>query len=170
MKETILLVLIIACLSCKNEKKQKELINRDVSTEHQFKEISSPGIIEPVKWTTAVEKISNTEYDLILKATIEPNYHLYSQNIPDNGPRPTVFVFEKNGNFELIGNTTEEKGHTVFDPTFKMKIKYFDTEVIFKQKVKVKNIDSLKISGEIEFMTCNDANCVLGYDDFEFTL
>ncbi|MDO6761748.1 protein-disulfide reductase DsbD family protein [Tamlana sp. 2_MG-2023] len=127
-------------------------------------------ILEPVKWTTETKKVSDSEYELIINATIEPNYHLYSQKIPDEGPRPTTFIFDKNSNYELIGNTTEGKGHTVYDPIFKMNIKYFDTKVTFKQRVKVKNKNKFKIIGEIEYMTCNDSNCVLGYGDIEFKI
>lgn len=130
--------------------------------------ISYSQILEPVKWTTETKKISDTEYDLIINATIEPNYHLYSQKVPDDGPLPTVFIFETNNDYELVGSTTEEKGHTVYDPVFKLKIKYFDTKTTFKQRIKLNNKNSFKIIGEIEFMTCNDSNCVPGYGDIEF--
>jgi thiol:disulfide interchange protein DsbD len=101
---------------------------------------------------------------------IEPNYHLYSQKVPEDGPLPTIFIFEKNNNYELIGNTIEGTGHTVYEPFFKMKIKYFDKKAVFKQRIKVKNKNSFKIIGEIEFMTCNDSNCVPGYGDIEFKI
>lgn len=127
-------------------------------------------ILEPVKWTTEAKKISDSEYQLIINAAIEPNYHLYSQKVPDDGPRPTTFIFEKNNNYELIGSPTEEKGHTDYDPTFKMNIKYFDNKVTFRQRIKVKNKNRFKILGEIEYMTCNDSNCVLGYGDIEFKI
>lgn len=134
------------------------------------KAISYSQILEPVKWTTETKKISETDYDLIITASIEKNYHLYSQNIPDNGPRPTLFIFEKSKNFDLIGSPIEEIGHTVYDPVFKLNIKYFDTKVIFKQRIKVKNNNSFKIIGEIEFMTCNNSNCITGYSDIEFKI
>ncbi len=132
--------------------------------------ISYSQILEPVKWTTETKKISDTEYELIINASIDPGYHLYSQKVPDDGPLPTVFIFEKSNDYELIGSTTEEKGHTVYDPVFKMKIKYFDTKAIFIQRIKVKNKNNLKIIGEIEYMTCNDSNCVPGYGDIEFKI
>ncbi len=132
--------------------------------------ISYSQILEPVKWTTEAKKISDTEYDLIINATIEPNYHLYSQNVPDDGPLPTIFIFEKSNNYELIGSITEEKGHTIYDPVFKLKIKYFDTKTTFKQRIKLNNKNRFKIIGEIEFMTCNDSNCVPGYGDIEFEI
>lgn len=132
--------------------------------------ISYSQILEPVKWTTQTKKISDMEYDLIINATIEANYHLYSQKVPDDGPLPTVFIFEKSKDYELIGNVKEENGHTVYEPVFKMNIKYFDKKAIFKQRIKVKNKKSFKIIGEIEFMTCNDSNCVPGYGDIEFKI
>ncbi len=56
-------------------------------------------ILEPVKWTTDTKKLSDTEYELIIVATIEQDYHLYSQNVPKNGPVPTTFIFEKSNNY-----------------------------------------------------------------------
>ena len=127
-------------------------------------------IVEPVKWTTATKKISDSEYDLIIHANIKPNYHLYSQKVPDNGPLPTIFIFEKSADYELIGTTTEEKGHTAYDPTFELNIKYFDTKATFKQRIKVKTKNKFNIIGEIEFMTCNESKCVTGYEDIEFKI
>ncbi len=132
--------------------------------------ISYSQILEPVKWTTETKKISDTEYDLIINATIEPNYHLYSQKVPKGGPLPTVFIFEKSNDYELIGSTAEEKGHTVYESVFEMNIKYFKNKAIFKQRIKVKNKNNFKIIGEIEFMTCNDSSCVPGYGDIEFKI
>ena len=57
--------------------------------------ISYSQILEPVKWTTETKKISDSEYVLIINATIEQNYHLYSQKVPNDGPLPTIFIFEK---------------------------------------------------------------------------
>jgi thiol:disulfide interchange protein DsbD len=67
-------------------------------------------ILEPVKWTTEVKKISDSEYELIANATIDENWHLYSQNILEGGPIPKRFSFEGNGNYLKKGNTKEEKG------------------------------------------------------------
>ena len=72
-------------------------------------------------------KVSDTEYKLISKATIESGWHLYSQNVPEDGPIPTSFVYdESNGAFKFIDNTSEEKGQTIDDPVFQMKIKFFE--------------------------------------------
>ncbi|GAA4965354.1 protein-disulfide reductase DsbD family protein [Algibacter aquimarinus] len=117
-------------------------------------------ILEPVKWSTLVERISNTEYKLITKATIESGWHLYSQKVPENGPIPTTFNYnDSKGRIDFIGNTSEEEGHTVDDPVFGMKIKFFEDNAIFEQKIKIpKDIDI--INGTVEFMVCDDTRCL----------
>lgn len=117
-------------------------------------------IYDPVKWTTSVEKLSENEYNLVATATIENKWHLYSQSVPPDGPIPTNFSFSKNPNFELIGTPSEENGHTVFDPVFKMNIKYFENSAVFKQKIKKLSAGVSEIKGAVEFMVCDDAKCL----------
>lgn len=117
-------------------------------------------IHDPVKWSTSVEKISDSEYDLIVKATIEAKWHLYSQNVPADGPIPTSFSFKTSPDFKLVGKISEEKGHTVHDPVFDMEIKYFENKATFKQRIKIINSNAFKILGEVEFMVCDDSSCL----------
>ncbi|RED44159.1 protein-disulfide reductase DsbD domain-containing protein [Seonamhaeicola aphaedonensis] len=124
----------------------------------------------PISWTTNTDKISDKEYDLIIVATLEPSYHLYSQTVPNNGPIPTVFNFKKSKNYKLIGNVKEPIGQTTFDPVFGMEIKFFDDTAIFKQRIKIIGKKRFKIIGEITFMTCNDKNCIRGTKTIEFII
>ncbi|WP_456442411.1 cytochrome c biogenesis protein CcdA [Psychroserpens sp.] len=117
-------------------------------------------VFEPVKWKTSVEKISDTEYDLISSATIDKGWHLYSQNVPEDGPIPTTFNYTISSKFELNGNTLEDKGHTVDDPIFEMKIKYFGDKAEFRQRIKVLNQELSIVEGEVEFMVCDDSKCL----------
>jgi thiol:disulfide interchange protein DsbD len=117
-------------------------------------------IYDPVKWSTVVEKVSDSEYDLIIQATVEEGWHLYSQNVPEDGPIPTAFSFEATSDYELVDKTIEEEGHTEFDPVFNMEIKYFENEVTFKQRIKVATQKAFNISGEVEFMVCDDTRCL----------
>ncbi|HEY9168411.1 MAG TPA: cytochrome c biogenesis protein CcdA [Lutibacter sp.] len=117
-------------------------------------------IHDPVKWSTSVEKISDSEYDLITTATIEAKWHLYSQNVPADGPIPTSFLYKKSADFVIVGKTSEEKGHTVHDAVFDMKIKYFENKAVFKQRIKTNNSAAFKIIGEVEFMVCDDSSCL----------
>lgn len=127
-------------------------------------------MVNPVKWSTSVKKISNTDYELIATATIDSGWHLYSQTVPEDGPIPTTFIFNSNSSYVKKGNTKEEKGITVQDAVFNMEIKYFEKKTSFKQRIKVlKPIK--KITGEVEFMACDDRQCTPPTTiDLEFSL
>ena len=128
-------------------------------------------IEDPIEWNTSVEKISDTEYILIATATIEKSWHLYSQNVPENGPIPTTFYFDETKNsFAKIGKTIEEEGHTVDDKVFEMKIKFFENTAVFKQKIKLKS-EKKTILATVEFMVCDDTQCMAPTEvDLEFNL
>ena len=89
-----------------------------------------------------VEKISDTEYNLIYNAEIENHWHLYSQNLPEGGAIPTEFIYNENAvskDFELVGKATESASITKFDKVFEMDLTYFDYEATFTQKLKLLN-------------------------------
>lgn len=121
--------------------------------------LSKAQIHEPVSWKTDVEKISDTEYNLIITATIEDNWHLYSQKLPKKGPSPTTFSFEESKDYKLVGTTKEGEGEEVFDEAFKMKLKYFSNKAEFKQKIKLLS-EQATITGVVEFMVCDDSQCL----------
>ncbi|MBQ0769521.1 MAG: thioredoxin family protein [Bizionia sp.] len=128
-------------------------------------------IHDPVKWSTAVEKISDSEYVLVANATIEPGWHLYSQNVPENGPIPTTFTFETKDSVELVNKVIEEEGVTIDDPVFNMRIKFFGNRASFRQHIKLVNKELSIIKGEVEFMVCDDARCLPpAYIDLDFDL
>ena len=117
-------------------------------------------IEDPLKWATSVEKISDTEFVLVSTATIEDGWHLYAQDVPEDGPIATLFTFENPKNrYSLKGNTTEQEGVTVDDPVFDMKIKFFENTATFKQKIQTAS-DINVIKGVVEFMVCDDTKCL----------
>lgn len=136
-----------------------------------FSVIVQAQILEPVKWETSVEKISDTEYNLIATATIDKGWHLYSQIVPKNGPIPTTFAFEGNENYMKKGNTQEDKGVEVFDKVFSMKIKYFSDKAVFTQRIKATTSSKFTVTGTVEFMACNNNSCLPPTEiDLEFNI
>lgn len=113
------------------------------------------------KWTYSTKKISDCEFDLLFTATIDPHWHLYSQIPVNDGPLPTVFTFDPNLNYTMVGPTKEptpiEKAEPVFDNQV---IKYFENKATFKQRIKVNTDKPFKITGIIDGMVCSDAQCV----------
>lgn len=148
-------------------------------------------IEEPVKWSFESKYLGNNEAQLIFKATIEKNWHLYSQDIPDGGPIKTSFFFNKIEGFEFIDKNIEielvenweEEGSFLsrvtfnepdpiveLDPNFKMVLKFFGHEAEFTKKIKLLTDQPLVIDGFLEFMCCDDEKCLPPTElDFKFT-
>lgn len=117
-------------------------------------------ILDPVKWSSSVEKINENEYWLITTATIDHGWHLYSQSVPDDGPIPTYFEYDTQAEtIQLINDTQEPEGVTIYDTVFEMDIKYFEDNVVFKQQIKTNGSIDV-VSGFVEFMVCDDKQCL----------
>ncbi|TXN34972.1 thiol:disulfide interchange protein [Flagellimonas hymeniacidonis] len=118
-------------------------------------------IYNPVDWSTSVKKISDTEFILISEASIQSNWHLYSQDVPLDGPLPTSFMYDDgSGEFSLIDGTLEEEGHVSFDSIFEKEIKYFENHAVFKQKIILDKKKVGEIRAVVEFMVCDDTRCL----------
>ena len=129
--------------------------------------------LEPVKWTTEVEKISDTEYNLIYNANIDNHWHVYSQTLPEGGAIPTEFFYQEdvvNKDFELVGNAVESESITEFDKVFQMELSYFDNAATFTQKIKVTNPNISSIEAEISFQACDDTKCIFESEIVTFQL
>lgn len=121
--------------------------------------ISKAQIEKPVHWSYSSEKINDQEAILVLKADIAPGWHVYSQFIKEGGPIPTSFKFDPSPDFQLAGKVLDSpKALSGFDKNFNMEIFWHENEVIFKQRVKLKQPTT--ITGELEFMVCNDHKCL----------
>lgn len=128
-------------------------------------------ILEPVKWSYEQKKISEDVVELHFKADIDPGWHLYSQDIPEGGPIPTSFNFDDSDKYKLIGETSEPSATEEYDDNFEMVLKFFDESATFKQKIKVLSEEDFKATGELEFMCCDDKQCLPpDYRKFSFDI
>jgi len=117
-------------------------------------------ILDPVKWSTRIKRISDTEFDIFYKAKIDKGWHIYSQDEVKDGPVPTTITFlNKKNSYELNGKTREGKGHTAYEEVFDAEVKYFENRAIFKQKIKFNEKKALVVS-KLEYMACNDGQCL----------
>ena len=117
-------------------------------------------IYDPVQWSFSSEALGNNEYNVIFKAEIENGWHVYSQNIADGGPVPTTFTFTESSEYQRVGEVMESQSIVLQDPVFDMELRYFEKEAIFTQKVKVLGKEPIAIKGELEYMVCNDGQCL----------
>lgn len=126
-------------------------------------------ILKPVTWSYAAKKISPTEAVVFFKATIDNGWHIYSQNIAEDGPTKTVFSYVPSTFFTLNGKTVEPKPIRHFDTMFHMQIGYFEHSVIFQQRIKLKSQDKIMVRGTLEYGICNDHQC-LPPENIEFSI
>ncbi len=113
-----------------------------------------------VKWNFSSKKIAANTYEIHMTATINGNWHLYAQDGGD-GPISTSFTFVKNPLLTLDGKTKEVgKLKKVYEDAFKSEVRYYEKSVDFVQVVKVKGKAKTNLSGKVEFMVCNDRECL----------
>ncbi|WP_340074140.1 protein-disulfide reductase DsbD family protein [Leptobacterium sp. I13] len=127
----------------------------------------------PVSWSTDVKQISDTEYNLIIKAIIEDGWHLYSQKEAEAEivPIPTTFEFEiEEGAYELIGDTEESETIVEYDKVFETDLSFFSHEAIFTQKIKVLDSNLKVIKATVEYQVCDDELCMFNDNEFIFSL
>ena len=127
-------------------------------------------ILDPVKWKSKTEKISETEFNLILEGKIDLGWHLYSQFTPDGGPIPLELKFvESTVNYELVGKTKESKTKKEFNTIFEVDEIFFENKVVLTQKVKVLNSKVTSIKVVIDYQTCKEV-CINQNKKFVFEI
>lgn len=117
-------------------------------------------ILEPVKWTFDARQVGDNEFDIIMRASIDKGWYVYSQHIGDGGPIPTEITFEKGSHYSLMGKN-KEGGHVkkMFDKIFEMDLVKFKDEYTVTQRIKVTDY-SKSIKGSVYFQTCDDEQCL----------
>ena len=127
-------------------------------------------ILDPVKWKTRTEKISDTEYNLVFEAKIEPAWHVYSQFTPENGPLPLEIVFEdQKGNFNAIGKAKESAYKKQYNDVFEVDEYYFENIFSLKQKVKILNSNVTQIKVILNYQVCKEV-CINQEKSFTFNI
>jgi thiol:disulfide interchange protein DsbD len=122
--------------------------------------LASAQIENPVKWSFVSKKINEKTYELHMTATIDPGWHLYAQEAGE-GPVPTSFKFSKNPLVAANGRVKEDgKLHKAFDKNFDSELKYYENQVNFVQTVTIKGKAATKVKGSVEFMVCDDHQCL----------
>ena len=128
------------------------------------------GIIEPVKWDSKVEKISDTEYDIILIGVIDEEWHVFSQFTSEDGSLPSVLTFENtNDNYELVGKSKESESVMVYSDIFEVEETYFLDKVQFTQRIKLLSEDVKQITVNLDYQVCKEV-CINKEENFVIAL
>ena len=117
-------------------------------------------IQEPVKFKTELKTLSANEAEIIFSGAVENGWHIYSTDLPEGGPISATFNIDKIEGAEVVGKLMPRgKEIEKMDPIFEMKVRYFEKQATFVQKIKLTGGD-YKIVGYLEYGACNDENCL----------
>lgn len=116
----------------------------------------------PVSWAFSSKKVSETVYEIHLTATMQPGWHLYSQNQPEDAIAiPTSFSFAKNPLLQYNGSVIEiGKLEKFRDEKLDVSANQYSHKVNFVQKVSVRGKAKTNINGVVEYQTCDDKKCL----------
>jgi thiol:disulfide interchange protein len=127
-------------------------------------------ILDPVKWTTKIEKKSATNYILTFNGIIEDNWHMYSQFTPEGGPLPMEVIFKnQKGNFNLVGKAKEGKTTTAYNDVFEVNETFFVKNAQIQQEISIVNPKISKVEVDLNYQVCKES-CINLEKNFSFTL
>lgn len=127
-------------------------------------------ILDPVKWTTKVEKKSDTNYLLTFNGIIESDWHMYSQFTPDGGPLPLELIFKnQKGNFNLFGKAKESKTTTAYNDVFEVNETFFVKNAKIQQEITLTNPKISKIEVALNYQVCKEV-CINLQKNFSFDI
>lgn len=118
-------------------------------------------IEEPFHWSSKIVDVDSSTKEIQYSVEIDKGWHLYSLDLPDGGPQPTKFVFEKLEGAKLLGKPiSDSKLITHFDKQFEMNLSWYVKSARFSQQVKIGDPKKYSISGYVKYMGCNDKTCL----------
>jgi thiol:disulfide interchange protein DsbD len=127
-------------------------------------------MLDPVKWTTKIEKKSDNTYLLTFDGVIEKDWHMYSQFTPDGGPLALEVIFKnQKNNFSLVGKAKESKTTTAYNDIFEVDETYFKDKAQIQQLLRVTNAETSKIEAELNYQVCKDV-CINLEKKFSFSI
>jgi Disulphide bond corrector protein DsbC len=115
-----------------------------------------------VKWEFSSQKIADKKYEIRMVATIQPGWHMYSQNQSvDAIALPTAITFANNP-LVIINGKLKEMGklYDQFDKAINDRSRYYFNKVEFIQIITLKGNVKTAVAGEVKYMVCDDRQCL----------
>lgn len=127
-------------------------------------------ILDPVKWTTKIERKSENTFILVFDAVLEKDWHMYSQFTPDGGPLKLEVSFKsQKGNFALVGKAKESKTRTAYNDIFEVNETFFEGKAQIRQEVTITNVKLNSIEAVLNYQVCKEV-CINQEKKFTFAI
>lgn len=124
----------------------------------------------PAVWQSTINKISNTEYNIVFTANLLQDWHLYSQYNPDGASQPLeILIPEGKTGYELVGKAIESKTHKEYSEVWEKEEIFFSDVAILTQKIKITDTSLSTVSLQVYGQVCKEA-CIQIEELFTFSL
>ncbi len=119
-------------------------------------------VAHPIKWEQAITMTSDNEGYIEFTAVMEKGWHLYSLQLPEGGPRPTVFDFTTVAGVEFTDELQPSRApYEKMDMIFNLELGWWDSNVSFRRNFRLAGgSKGCKIEGVITYQGCNDESCI----------
>ena len=121
----------------------------------------------PVQWSTQARKTGDNTFDLVIRADIEPKWHLYALEMPENGPLPTEFSFK---GVNIVGELSHSELKTDYDPIFETELDFFELKAVFYQSVQIDDPSMESVEVEVIYQACDDKLCIFRQEVLDISL
>ena len=116
---------------------------------------------EIVSWQFESQKMDDNTMELVMTATIDEGWYLYSLK-PGDGPMPTTFTFVLGSEYELMGEVTERHApKEKYDEGFGKNVHIFEHTAVFVQKIKRLTHKAFEVKGSVRFQACSGMECTM---------
>lgn len=117
--------------------------------------------LDVLSWKATLEDKGTAEKKIIVTAKIKDGWHLYDQNMPEDGPNSTEFTFYKlEGARRVGGFVANRKAIEEYDKQFEMTLRFFDKQVSFVQNIVVTDPEKFYIELGVTAQACDDQACL----------
>ena len=114
----------------------------------------------PVTWTFEAVTSANGHVQVLLKATCEKGWHIYALTLSrDDGPIPTAVRMAASESY-TAEPVVEQTPEVAYDANFEMELRFHSDTAMFTVPVRRLKEGPLTITGEVEYMACNDKTCL----------
>jgi thiol:disulfide interchange protein len=125
---------------------------------------------EPIKLETSVQKISETEYDIVFSAALFKGWYLYSQYNPDEASLPLEITIQANETgYELVGKATEKDAFAKYSDVWEKEEIVFKDKAIITQRIQLTNKEITQIKLNFFGQVCETA-CINIDENFTISL
>ncbi len=111
----------------------------------------------PSVWDAEIKKISDTEFDVIFKAKILKEWHVYSQYNPDGASLPIEISSEENAPYKIIGKAKESKTYKEYSEIWEKEEIFFKNSATLTQRIEITDPTASRIKIILEGQVCKEA-------------